>query len=145
MKKNPLWSEFGDNLIPRHIKRDTVSKLKLITKYKSTLFSQFSILYTGEKFDCFINLDNTIKKNSINNGKSLLSSLYFNYKSNYTLIIAIDEYKYNEKCKLNFIETYDIIGKIWFLDNYKDLKFAKSQVNTLLYNENSISVFGGYN
>ena len=81
--KNPFWFEFGDNKISRHIKGDTASK------YKSAFLSQFSMLYIGEKFYYFINVKNTIKKNSINNEKSLLSSLYFN--------------------QLNPIETYDII------------------------------------
>ena len=156
--KNTFWFEYGGNMIARHIitKGDTTSKWKLIAKYKSTFSSQFSTIYAGEKYGYFLiggtNLNNTlqyidnqiIKKNSMNIERSFMSILFFNDKGNPT-IIAIGGYEYNEKCQLSSIETYDIMRNIWSLNEYQDLKIARSQANALLFNENIIFVFGGYN
>ena len=156
--KNAFWFEYGGNMIARHIisKNDTKSKWRLIAKYKSSFSNHFSTIYAGELYGFFLiggtNSNNTLQyinnqiipKNSMNIERSFMSCLFLNHNNTPT-ILAIGGYDYSDKGQLSSIESYDINKDIWSMNVYPDLNIGRSQTSSLLFNDEIIFVFGGYN
>ena len=157
----------------RHVSQDAssnlpLSKWKLIGKYKytfpyhciyiqipnttitddtsssSTTSSQVIFIIGGTDSNNtyqYIN-DQIIKKASMNSERSFMSVVYL--PSSKT-ILAIGGYDYQDKTQLNSIEEYNILNDSWNISSYQPLKIPRSQSNALLFNVNTIYVFGGYN
>ena len=152
MNKITYWFEYGGNSIAKfYINKEDV-KWKLIGKYKSDFPSHFSIIFIDEDIGHFLiggtdglNMlqytdSQIIKKASMNIDRSFISVCHIK-----NTVFAIGGYDYSEKTQLKSIEVYEIDKDKWFLNKYEDLKVARSQASSLVYNLNLIYVFGGYN
>jgi serine/threonine protein kinase len=152
MNKITYWCEYGGNMIAKYYINKDDNKWKLIGKYKSDFPSHFTMIYVDEDIghfliggtdtnNCFQYRDGQItKKSSMVVDRSFMSCIYFK-----GTILAIGGYEYNEKIQLPSIEVYDIDNDKWTMNVYEDLKVARSQANSLLYNNNLIYIMGGYN
>lgn len=150
--KITYWFEYGGNMIAKYYANKDDSKWKLIAKYKSEFPGHFYITFVDEDYGHFliggIDSNNAFqyrdgqitKKTSMNIDRSFMAVVHIN-----KTILAIGGYEYNEKSQLSSIETYDVEEDKWSLNNFEDLKMARSQANALLFNSNSIYIFGGYN
>jgi serine/threonine protein kinase len=150
--KITYWFEYGSNMIGKFYLNKDENKWKLIAKYKSEFPGHFLTIFIDEDIGHFliggVDQNNTFqyrdgqisKKASMNVDRSFMATVHFN-KS----ILAIGGYEYNEKSQLSSIEVYDIEEDKWNLNLFEDLKVARSQSNALIFNQNSIFVFGGYN
>jgi len=153
MNKISFWFEYGGNMITKYYIGKEDSKWKLIGKYTNNEFpSHYVILYIDEQIGYFllggIDSNNTFqfksgeirRKASFNIERSFMAALNIG-----NIIIAIGGYEYTDKTQLSSIEVYDIEKDKWSLNVFEDLKVARSQAAALLYNNNTVFVFGGYN
>lgn len=153
MNKVSFWFEYGGNMIAKYYVNKEDSKWKLIGKYTNNEFpSHYLIIYIDESYGYFllggIDSNNTFqfksgeirKKASLNIERSFMAALSIN-----NVIFAIGGYDYNEKTQLKSIEVYDIDKDKWSENVFEDLKVPRSQASTLLYNNNTMFVIGGYN
>jgi len=152
MNKITYWFEYGGNTIAKfYINKEDV-KWKLIGKYKNEFPSHFSLIFIDEDIGHFL-IGGTdglnmlqyrdaqiLKKASMNIDRSFISVCHIK-----NIIFAIGGYDYSEKTQIKSIEIYEIDKDKWFLNKYEDLKVARSQASSLVYNSNTIYVFGGYN
>lgn len=152
MNNVSFWFEFGGNLIAK-TKIGTDEKWKSIGKSSGLEFpSHFYIIYTDElngyfllggidSNNCFQFKGGEIrKKNSMLSPRSFMSCVVIG-----NIIIAIGGYDYNEKNQLDSIEVYDIDKDIWADNIFQNLKVARSQATSLVYNNITVFVIGGYN
>lgn len=153
MNKITFWFEYGGNMIAKYPITKEESKWKLIGKYTNNEFpSHYSIVYINEDIGSFflggIDKNNNFqfkggeirKKASFIVERSFITAININ-----NIIIAIGGYEYSEKNQLKSIEVYDIDKDKWSINVFEDLKVARSQAASLLYNSHYILVFGGYN
>ena len=153
MNKISYWFEYGGNLIAKYYVGKEDSKWKLIGKSTNNEFpSHYIMIYIDEEIGYFllggIDANNCFqfkggeirKKSSMKVERSFMSCLNIN-----NIILAIGGYEYNEKSQLQSIELYDIEKDKWSDNYFEDLKVARSQASSLLYNSTTIFIFGGYN
>jgi serine/threonine protein kinase len=146
------WFEYGGNMIAKYYLNKEANKWKLIGKYKSEFPGHFQIIFIDEDIGHFLvgGVDNNntfqyrdgqiVKKSSMNVDRSFMMVVLVN-----NTLLAIGGYENLEKNQLASIECYDFQKDIWYLNEYEDLKMARSQGNALVLNSNYVLVFGGYN
>jgi serine/threonine protein kinase len=152
MNKITYWCEYGGNMIGKFYSNKEENKWKLIGKYKAEFPAHFVIVYVDEDYGHYLiggtDTNNTFqyrdgqitKKSSMNVERSFASCLYIN-----GAILAIGGYEFNDKNQLASIEVYDIDNDKWTVGLFEDLKVPRSQANTVLLNDVTIYVMGGYN
>jgi tRNA A-37 threonylcarbamoyl transferase component Bud32 len=152
MNKITFWYEYGGNMIAKYYVNKEDTKWKLIGKYKSEFPSHFLMIFIDEDIGHYIiggtDTNNTFqyrdgqitKKASMTVDRSFMAAVHIN-----GMILAIGGYEYTEKTQLSSIEVYDIENDKWSMNVFEDLKVARSQANALVFNNNTIFVFGGYN
>lgn len=150
--KITYWFEFGGNMIAKYYINKDDNKWKLIGKFKSEFPGQFVTIYIDEDIGHYLiggtEGNNTfqyrdgqiIKKASMKIDRSFMMVVQVN-----GTILAIGGYEHNEKNQLASIECYDLNNDKWYLNVYEDLKVPRSQGSALVFNQNSVFVFGGYN
>jgi serine/threonine protein kinase len=150
--KITYWFEYGGNMIAKYYLNKDDNKWKLIGKYKSEFPGQFLLIYVDEDIGHFLiggtEGNNTfqyrdgqiIKKASMNIDRSFMMVVLVNDN-----LLAIGGYEHSEKNQLASIECYDFDNDKWYLNVYEDLKIPRSQGSALVFNSNSVFVFGGYN
>lgn len=152
MNKTSHWFEYGGNMIAKYYINKEDSKWKLVGKYNNNEFpSHYVMVYIDDDIGYFliggIDSNNTFqfrygqisKKSSMNVERSFMSVLAIN-----NVILAMGGYDYNEKNQLKSIEVYDIDKDKWTENLFEDLKVARSQASAVLYNNNTVYLFGGY-
>jgi serine/threonine protein kinase len=158
MNKKTYWFEFGGNMIAEYDFTKKDRKWELIGKHKEKngLFSTHCItIFTNDEYGYFLlggddenntyqfKDGNITKKKSMNIIRSFMSCIYVN-----NTILAIGGYQYkddNNNQQLKSIEVYDLKTDTWIKDKYSDLNIARSQASSLLFDDVTIFVIGGYN